>query len=471
MTPSFLVVCDTPCRVGRFAEGQIQWRDVPASDDEGDAVKAALSELGYRKGGVCLALPSRRILSARIDCRELPRNRRRQAMLSLLEEELPLDIESMTADFLPPVAGGSLGVAVESAGIKGMIGKLEAAGVEVPAVCPSALLALWEACQGDLSCDYVLIAGDSGVDVFRMKQGLPAAWYTVANGLPEVAECVAADLLADPIEAPRATACILGKVPWAPQALGAAPGLTIAQHRDEPPLAMAARAAGHALDQRQAGWVNLRRQDLAMANPWAPVKGYVRSALALGVLAMVVLAAAMVTLGQKYQAAADEAYQQEAAAYRKLNPLRPVPAGLNRRLRSDLMRLTALSGGTGQAPTRFNALDAMERIVAALPPDVRLRVLEMRVGPGDVLIEGQTRAHADAEAVTRALLAAGAAMEPPRTENLATGGVSFTLAGKPPAVQPPEPEQEPDATTQATQPETDEAPDEMEKADPEEPTP
>ena len=114
MTASFLVTFDEQWRIARLANGQVVLRDVPPADDGGKSLRSALHDLGYDKGGVCLGLASQQVISARIDGKALPNRNRRTAMLCLLEEQLPLDIESMTADFLPPAGGAVMGVAVES---------------------------------------------------------------------------------------------------------------------------------------------------------------------------------------------------------------------------------------------------------------------------------------------------------------------------------------------------------------------
>ena len=87
-----------------------------------------------------------------------------------------------------------------------------------------------------------------------------------------------------------------------------------------------------------------------------------------------------------------------------------------------------------------SALDSLRQVVAGLPPGVRLRILELRVDPSSIYIDGQVRGHTDAESINRGLIGAGFLVDPPRTESLPTGGVAFTLAGKPvaaAAVAPP----------------------------------
>jgi hypothetical protein len=75
---------------------------------------------------------------------------------------------------------------------------------------------------------------------------------------------------------------------------------------------------------------------------------------------------------------------------------------------------------------------------------MRLRIVELRVSPAEIYIEGQVRSHGDAEALRAGLAAAGIALDLPQTERLAAGGVSFTLVGLP-ATEGPAPAAAPDA--------------------------
>jgi hypothetical protein len=101
------------------------------------------------------------------------------------------------------------------------------------------------------------------------------------------------------------------------------------------------------------------------------------------------------------------------------------------RLKSELTRLSGLSGANSELPERASALESLRLITSSLPANVRLRILEMRLDPSGVYVEGQVQNHSDAELIVKALKKAGLDMTSPRTEQLAGGGVSFTLLGKP----------------------------------------
>lgn len=433
MMPSFVVFIDN-CRwqVARATQEQVALREVDASQDAGAGVRDALRELGYVKGGLCLALPSNMVFAAKVDCCQLPpRTPRRAGMLCLLEEQLPLDIESMTADFLPSADECCLGVAVESPAVQKIVQTLESAGLEVQSICPAAMLAVWELCRDGRSSQYALVVWQNRIDVIRLKNGLPLAWYTAGADMQEALECVTADQLTDPVEADHVDVCVIGRPDPSSNILEGKSGIKIAGRIEEPAEQLAAKAAGRTSAAQMPGWVNLQRDALALARPWAPMRRNLRLAAAMAIVLPLVLAGAFICRGMQYGVAADEAYQQEAGAWKKLNPGRSVPEALNRRLRSDLTRLRAISGAADETPTRISALDTMRRVIAALPSGMRLRVLEMRLDPNTVYVEGQALSHADAETITRMQIEAGMEMDPPRTENLSTGGIKFTLTGRP----------------------------------------
>ena len=433
MTPSFVVFIDEGrWRVARTTQEHVALREVDASQDAGSAVWEALRELGYVNGGLCLAMPSNLVFAANVDCRQLPpRTPRRAGMLCLLEEQLPLDIESMTADFLPSVGECCLGVAVESPAVQKIVQTLESAGLEVQSICPAATLAVWELCRDGRPSDYALIVWQHRIDVIRLKAGLPIAWYTAGADMHEALECITADQLTNPLEADHVDVSIIGGPGQCDDAVEGKGGIKVTNRIEEPAEQLAARAAGRASAGQTPGWVNLQRDALALARPWAPMRRNLRLAAAMAIVLPLVLAGAFIWRAAQYGVVADDAYQQEAAAWRKLNPGRSVPEALNRRLRSDLTRLRAISGAADETPSRVNALDTMRRVIAALPSGMRLRVLEMRLDPNTVYVEGQALSHADAETITRMQIEAGMEMDPPRTENLSTGGVKFTLNGRP----------------------------------------
>ena len=117
------------------------WRDPENLEALVDAALRAARDSGARPVPLILALPSSACLAATVSTDGLLRQRRREALSYRLEEALPLDAENYVADFAP--AGSTseaLGVAVEVDPLRLLIEALEARGLTIAHVCPTALL-------------------------------------------------------------------------------------------------------------------------------------------------------------------------------------------------------------------------------------------------------------------------------------------------------------------------------------------
>jgi len=246
-------------RVCRVATGHVESRTVAAGAEQGPvaalpAVKAALEELGYANEGLCLGRPADWVLAAEIDCQRLPRRDRHTALLYRLEEQPPLEAERLTAQFLPAVAGRRLGLALQTARVQAFLEDLARAGVRVAAICPTALLALWQVCRdtpADASAtlttapaDYMVLAEPAGVELFRLRQGVPVAWHSLGDAGRDLAQSLAADSLNLPASAESPTLRVAGEPPWSlPANLADELSLNVLPPSAVRPLEAAAQAA------------------------------------------------------------------------------------------------------------------------------------------------------------------------------------------------------------------------------------
>ena len=417
-------------------DGIVRIREIPRSGEDAEAaareaLAQTIAELDGNGRRICLGLPGEMVLAAAVDLTNLPRRRRHAAMLYRLEEHLPLDIEALTAVFLPPAGGQALALAVQTEQLLTLLDGLRQAGIEVDAICPTALLAFQEATRHDLPpADHVIIPWARGTDILRLVDGAPVAWFTAPREAAEWRRCLEADLLAHPLQTPRAPV-VLGPMPLDVGAdeSGASPPLTPVSK--EPAIAMAARGAAAVLSGKATPLADFRRGALAADGSWMGTGGLVKAAAGLALLFLATLAAAFYVEGVRYGQVTSDYESRQVAEYQRLLPYSPVPPSIPSRLKSEASRLAALSGATGEAPEPPNALDALRRIATGLPAGVRLKITQLQIRPSDLSIEGEAPAHTDAEALTQALSRTGLAVEAPRTESRASGGVSFTITGKP----------------------------------------
>ena len=430
--------------VARSVGRDVEVRPVPVNtgDDQVQPAQLAAEELislGYRRGGICLALGSEMVLTDQIDCNNLPRKDRSTAMIFRLEEQLPLAAEQFTADFLPPAGGQALGLAVQTAEVQAIIDQLAEAGIETASVCPAAMLAVWRCVRGsNESSDYVILADERRAEIFRTAgHRRPITWSTSAVNPEPLLGCLHADMLAFSLVNNRPTVRLFGNLPaGASAALNEDEGLDIRQADQTPPLAATALAAGALLAGRPAGWVDLRRGDLAAPNPWKKLSGLTNLAAMLAVIILALVAAMFHWRGIQYESVAVARERQQRDQYVRLYPGRRAPVNVISALQSELKRLSGISGGDTHIPTQVNALNALRSIIASLPPTLRLRIIDVRITPTSIFIEGQVRDHTGAELICQSIRNAGFDMNAPRSEHLSRGGVSFTLTGKPKAPDP-----------------------------------
>ena len=434
----FLAVEQDRWTLARIMEDKAELRDIvpPGSDAQREtktaAAAAALADWGYAGEGICLGLASEMIQSARVSSEGLPRGARYAPLLYRLEEQLPLDAETLTADFLPTVHGSCLGLAVTTSAVQEIVSGLEAVHIDVVAICPTSLLALRDVCEGHPQepADFVLVGWGSHVDVFALADGVPVSWHMVAGTSDEILCALSVELLQEPRDhAPsmRMTGTFASGVKEAIAAQH--PEVKILEDSTMP-LEAASATAAKVLADEAAGWVNFRHAGLAQPDAWRRSAGLVKTAFVLGIALLVFLPALLFYRAYSYDRLAGACREKEAIEYHRLYPSRPPQANVRSALESELARMAGVSGSGFVIPDRPSALETLRRITANLPAATRLRMVEMRVGPTTVLVEGETRDHSDAEIIAKSLTHGGFVMDPPRTEAQPGKGVSFILTGK-----------------------------------------
>lgn len=437
----FIAIEPGRCRVARLVGGQVEVQcvDAPVQGSAEEQTLSAidqavdvLTEWNALGQCVCLGLPSEMVFSAQVDTGGLPRKDRAVALTYRLEEQLPLEAERITADFLPATAGAGLGVAVETARTKVIVDRLTALGVEVTAICPIVLLTLWQALEGrDDPADYALVAGEDRVDIFRLAGPCPAVWLTASSAPADLVDLLHAELLANPSAEGRPKALLVGKLTdKAETTVRTDVRLEIESLGDQPPIKLATRAAGQLLAGQHAGWVDLRRDAMALPNPWGRLSGLVRCAVILGLAALAAMGAALYWQALAYDRLAGDLDNQQVTQFHRVFPNCRRPPNVTSRLRSELALLSGVSGTGYALPTRASALDTLRRITDNLPPAIRLRITDIQLDPAGFVLEGQTRSHSDAELIARTLKQGNFEVDPPRTERLVAGGVAFTIIAR-----------------------------------------
>ena len=409
------------------------------------AVAADLNRLGYGGEAVLLAIPSAWCLCGSISTVGLPPRNRHRAMTYRLEEKLPMAAEEVVVDFLPsdPSDTQALGVAAETKLLAPMVGALESAGVAIAMICPAALLAVQQVLRDDpvalASVDAIVLTGlDVGrLDLLIIRAGLACGCHL----LPAIPRDLSLHL-AVAFRGRAGFSVAAGSVSREVRAaIAAIPAARLVDVYLPDAVTAATSMARSALAGKALPWINLRRDALAVSDPVRQVRSPLRFALAASVTFLLCLFAAMLWRANRYHRLARDHLDQEQAVFREAFPSEVPPADVLSRLASEERRLHGLRGDVSAPARQRDGLLALRDLITHLPATDQLhyRVLELRLDPDRFTLEGQARAHRDADVIATSIRKEGMfSVEPPRTEQLggrdradASGdaGVSFTVSG------------------------------------------
>lgn len=430
--------------VGAVRDGHIACESVAFDADparsgpqaRAEALAGKLAQMGRRDEPVLLAPASAMCLCAPISTEGLERGKRRQAMAFRLEESLPVSAEEIVADYVCIGKDQALGVCCELSDLAETLDALALAGVNVRHICPMAFLIAADAARELPGADGVLVAHDdirSGWDLVPLASGKPQNWWWLADDGPELDERLTA-WAASFERAPR-----LAVLAGDPSALASVvpDGIDVLESDQAEPASRAAREGAKVLAGERSPWADLRRDALAPPQRWGTYRRPVTALVAAMAGLLICISVAMCWRGRGYASLADRYSRRQVAAFREVFADRRVPPDIETRLRAHHRKLAHLSGRSlGEdellAMRSPGALTQLRQILAALPGDVRYRILDLKIEQTRIRVEGEARDYADAERVALALRDSGRYdVELPHTETLRERGVSFDFSARP----------------------------------------
>jgi hypothetical protein len=439
--------------------------DVPVPRDAAPAdiavaVGDALRRAGYGGEGVLLAIPSAWCLCAEVTTSGLPARNRHQALTYRFEDKLPVAAEEVIADFLPfgPSDDETLGVCALKTTIAPIVDALESNGVAVAAICPAALLALQSLRNGELpeiaAADAVAWPGEQEerradtLELFTLRAGRVRCWSVLPDEPKDL-------LLHLSLEFPQAASAAgnassiaaIGLRQEIHSTLSPHPGLRLIDLQMPAPLAAAMSLAGAILAGKVLPWIDLRRDELAVRDPFRQVRTPLTFAAVAVAVCLLCLCGGMLWRANRYDRMAAQYAGEQQAVFHQAFPNVAVPGDVRSRLAAEERSLHGMSGDASAPVPQESGLVALRDLLAHLPAgnELRYRVLEIRLDPGRFTLEGQAAAHGDADLIVAALRRGKAfVVEPPLTEQLggsagageaadkaanSGAGVAFTITG------------------------------------------
>lgn len=391
------------------------------------AVRDFISAAGFATPAVLLALPSSWCLSVTVDTEGVTRRDRRRELAYRLEEHLPLATEDAVSDFCE-TGGHVLGVCAELNRLQPIVLALEAAGVAVGDICPMALLAAGSVARQQPEASAVLLEQASDCDLIEFRDHRPVRW----SWLPDSQGVQ--DHLADwsRTAGTRARLAVLSSAGGCE--IAAPPDVHVTRSEVDLDL-VAADEASRVLSGAALPWIGLRRDALAATHRAEGYRHPIGILLAAAVVLLACVTVAAQWRGHRYHRLADMGAVRQAETFHRAFPEQPAPHDIVARLASERRKLAGIGGQSTEdrslSPLPPSALAHLRRVLAALPRDIRYQLVDLSLSPGLIRIDGTARSHAEAEAIAVALRSGGYEVEPPKTQALDGGGVTFLFTAKP----------------------------------------
>lgn len=334
----------------------------------------------------------------------------RSALAFAFEEFVPVDVETLTCDFLRTGNQAFIAVGIETQRIGPLLRALRETGIEVERI----------------TLDVIDAAAGSDADRLLWCDDEHAAQLEWSDGHVDSLRCVRLAAGPEDCWAVRVQER-LGAVDRPTRVTGAVSRDRLAElerFRSFHPTVEGARCR-----QSQIADFNLARDALAPPSRRTDLLLAWRRAAVVAAAALLVLSVGLAVHRARLQARIGEIDRWQGAVFTELFPGQTVPAGVAMRLASERKRLEGLTLSSGpQMPERTDALAVMHQIVASLPPDLRLDLQEVRIENGNVTLRGRTRDHRGAEQLAAAVNKSGSLQcASPQTERQSDGGVLFYL--------------------------------------------
>lgn len=339
--------------------------------------------------------------------------RDRQAMLFELENHLPIDAESMVADFVAVSSGDQpavSAVAIDTDRWRRIVDAFERADLPVRSIVPSAVLATRALSQqvhlGETT--ELFLADEDELDVIDLRGDAMLGWKHLAR---EPAAIRRHQVLK---ETEADATVVVGLDPDQYSELTGSDADFIDQDRET----LIARGAELLLETPSARWFELRRGALAPSDPLRAIGRQLRWVAVAAAACLLALAVGGWWRKHRIEQEIENVRIAQTDAFREAFPDSRMPGAVLRRVRSEHSKVLNSRGENTDIEVPDSAPDTLRRLLAAIPDGVRYRVMRIEIRNGEVNLLLQVKNTVDAGRIASAIAEAGFRVDPPGTRRI-----------------------------------------------------
>lgn len=380
------------------------------------SVELMIKLAGLKSVNCVLAPASTSCFFQRLHAGEAIDVRDRAALTYELEDHLPIDAESMVADFvvLPTWPGEQSehdkmvsAVAIEFDRWHVIAEAFESAGIPVRSVVPAAILAARSICRDLNLTDFVeVVLIELGhAELIKVQSDSVLDWKhckldrdtlrrhrQLDDVVPDRVVVVGADEAIRPMLEE-----IYGEIEFTEDGV-------------EP---LVVRGAKLLLANASHRWFDLRRDQLSPSDPLRPIRSELRLVAAAVTICLLALVVGPWWRTQRIETEMASVRSQQQALFKKAFPDVRVPAALLRRVRSEHTRVMGSRGTSTDIELPQSAPEVLRGLLSALGADIRFRVTSIDIRNGQIDLDLQVRSPVDAGAIASSLADAGFEVKPP----------------------------------------------------------
>lgn len=394
-----------------------------------ERVAEALKDVGPKVRRVSLLLGASLCLTARFACESTRQSRSKEALLYRLEELIPFAAEEMLASFQREGLD-VFAVATQKKPIVALASSLDKQNLVVDLVSPEACVAWVEHLKKENAHDRCAVIwqsrqGDANLVVFH--GGQPIEWVYLPSTSPNLEQQLQVEQL---IHAAFPPVIVYQPDECSDSDLANIDNVEVAEVRSSNGCPLRDAAITRLKDIRSGR--ELARFDLTPSiDPNAARKGPLRWDLVAFQLAVLVLLASLAFSNwyslRRIEGRINEHVAAQDDVFRELFPESQLPVGVRSRLKSELGKLAGARGESEELVEPASVLPSLHRCLTAVPKEMRLRILSVKVDGERIDLSGEVRQFADADRLAAALRAAGFRVTAPKTNRLPEKGVAFRL--------------------------------------------
>lgn len=392
----------------------------------------SLRDLQYTNEPLLVALGSSSCVTATLPLPTTRHARQRMAMTYLLEPHLPWAAEDVVVDY--QVHGSrSFMVATEAAPLRAFVDQLEELGARVEYVTPLASLALSRHLmeRPNYARKYALVWGERATaETWLIDDDQPSEWRWLSLETQPIKLAIEEISLCEGGSLPLLVQGVPDEIHAELTAIESVDDQPSGEQQAEELSHCAVQEALDVLLGRRLPAIDFRPGLSASADRHRPIRRHLAVVQVLTCLLMGAVGAALFLQAEKYDSQRRLFADQQQEEFRQVFPEQRVPVGVRSRLEGELARLKGVRGERTDLPDVTEAVAVLERLLTALPQDLRFRLLEIRVEGGRLYLVGQVRSHSDSDRIAAALRSVGFEVASPNTHQLRTKGVEFRTSAQ-----------------------------------------